>query len=243
MHLALAEEILSRAELPPTVRRLLAQQRGSFLLGNTAPDVQTVSGQARHETHFYAIPRTSSEPAHDALFDSHPSLAQAKQLPEAQAAFIAGYIAHLRLDELWLDHIFLPFFLEGWASPHERMLLHNVLRTWMDRQDQRRLNGSIVPALRATQPHDWLPFVDDEHLVAWRDLLIEQFAPGHRVQTAEFFARRMDVPVTLLETVLSSPQQMEKRVFRHVPRAALQTFHSTGYAQTVALLAEFLGRF
>lgn len=237
--------------LPPAIRRLLTQQRGPFLLGHTAPDVQTISGQRRDETHFYTIPRTSDVPAHEALFAAHPQLASEELLPPAQAAFVAGYIAHLLLDELWLEDIFLHYFwqngspswIEHWTKVlRERLFSHNVLRTWMDRQDQQRLNGSVSMALREAEPHGWLPFVGDEHLRTWRDWLVGQIGPGGSVQTAEVFAQRMGVPVAEVEAVLRSPQQMEERVFCHIPRNALQSFHDTGYARSVALINEYIGK-
>jgi len=251
MHLALAEEIIRGDALPPAIRCLLTQQRGPFLLGHTAPDVQTVSGQRRDETHFYSIPRTSDRPAHETLFAAHPQLARAELLPPAQAAFVAGYIAHLLLDELWLEDVFLHYFWQDGGTHRteprakvlrERIFPHNVLRTWMDRQDQQRLNGSVVTTLRETEPQGWLPFVGDEHLRVWRDWLVGQIGPGGSVQTAEVFAQRMGVPVAEVEAVLRSPQQMEERVFRHIPRAALQSFHDTGYARSVALISEYIGK-
>ena len=242
MHLALGEAILNGEALPPATRRLLAQQRGPFLLGHTAPDVQTVSKQPRDQTHFYSIPRTNDRPAYEVLFAAHPQLARAGALPPAQAAFVAGYIAHLLLDELWLDRIFAPYFLQDWGPRRERLFLHNVLRTWMDRQDQQRLNGSLVTALREAVPQDWLPFVGDDHLRAWRDWLVEQLAPGHHVQTAEVFAQRLGVPAVDMETVLRSPQQMEARVFHHIPRAALESFNAAGYERSVALIRWYVGR-
>lgn len=241
MHLVLAGEILRRDALPPATRRLLNQQRGPFLLGHTVPDVQTLSGQARDETHFYSLPRTSERPAHEALFAAYPQLAHAEELPAAQAAFIAGYIAHLLLDELWLDRIFLPYFGGDWGTRGERGFLHNVLRTWLDARDQRRLNGSVVTALQEAEPQGWLPFVGDDHLRAWCDWLVGQLEPGRSVQTATVFAKRMGVSVAEVEAVLSSPQQMEERVFRHVPRAALRSFHDVGYARSAALIAAYLG--
>lgn len=241
MHLALAEEILGGDLLSPATRCLLARQRGPFLLGHTVPDVQTISGQGREETHFYTIPRSTDRPAYEALFAAYPRLARAEMLSPTQAAFTAGYIAHLLLDEIWLDDIFLRYFMaREWASLRERLFLHNVLRTWMDARDQRRLNGSVAVALRETKPQGWLPFVADEHLRAWRDWLVEQLAPAHSVQTAEVFARRMGVPVTEMEAILRSPGQMEERIFSRIPRAALQSFHDTGYERSVALIDQYL---
>jgi hypothetical protein len=240
-HLSLAEEILCGDDLSPAVRRLLIQQRGPFLLGHTAPDVKTVSGQGRHESHFYTIPRTSDRPAYELLFNAHPLLARAESLPPPQAAFIAGYIAHLLLDEIWLDDIFRRYFLQDWGPLRERLFLHNVLRVWIDRRDQRRLNGSVAMALREAEPQDWLPFVSDEHLRAWRDWLVEQLSPGQRMQTAEVFAQRMGISAAEMEAVSRSPQQMAERVFCHIPRAALRSFHDTGYERSVVLMNWYIG--
>lgn len=242
-HLALAEEILRGGDLSPAVQTLLTAQRGPFLLGHTAPDVQTVSGQAREETHFYSIPRTAGPPAYETLFAAYPALARAEMLPPAQAAFIAGYISHLLFDELWLDEIYLRYFdHQEWGSWRERAFLHNVLRTWMDRQDLQRLNGNVPAALRQAEPHGWLPFVKDEHLRIWRDWLVEQLGPGREVQTAEVFARRMNVPVAEIESILQSPEQMERHVFSHIPKSALQSFHDRGYAQSIALITRYIGQ-
>ncbi len=241
-HLSLAEEILRGDDLVPAVRHFLIQQRGPFLLGHTAPDVKTVSGQDRHESHFYTIPPTSDRPAHELLFDAHPSLAHAESLSPSQAAFIAGYIAHLLLDEIWLADIFRRYFLQDWGVLRERLFLHNVLRVWMDCRDQRQLNGNVAVALRETEPRGWLPFVSDEYLRTWRDWLVEQLNPGQRMQTAEVFAQRMGISATEMEAVSRSPQQMEERIFCHVPRDVLQSFHDIGYEQSVALIDWYIGK-
>ncbi len=240
MHLALAEEILRQNDLTPAVHHLLAEQRGPFLLGNTAPDVKTVSGQRREESHFYTIPRTSERPAHETLFNAYPELGHAERLSPPHAAFIAGYIAHLLLDEIWLDDIFQACFLQDWGPRYERLFLHNVLRTWMDYNDQRRLNGNVVAALREAEPRGWLPFVSDEHLRVWRDWLVEQLGPGQKMETAEVFARRMGIPTAMLEAVAQSPQQMERRIFSHCSQSVLQTFHEMGYERSVELIEWYL---
>jgi hypothetical protein len=234
--------MLHKSDLSGTTRRLLARQRGPFVLGHTAPDVKTVSGQRREECHFYTVPRTSERPACDTLFDAYPSLAQADGLPRAQAAFVAGYVSHLLVDEIWLDDVFEHYFLQDWAPPRERLFLHNVLRTWMDSRDQGKLNGHIVQALREAEPDSWLPFVEDRHLRVWRDWLVEQLAPGRSMHTAEVFARRMGIQTGDVEAVARSPQQMEARVFRYFPRTALVSFRETAYMRSIALVDSYFGR-
>jgi hypothetical protein len=241
-HLALAEEMLRRNDLSIATRRLLTQERGPFLLGHTAPDVKTVSGQRREACHFYTVPRTSDRPAWDALFDAYPALARSDTFPGGQAAFVAGYIAHLVMDEVWLDDVFERYFLQDWGPLRERLFLHNVLRTWVDCRDQAKLDGNVAKDLRDAEPHDWLPFVRDRHLCLWRDWLVQQLTCGQRMQTAEVFARRMGIPAGEVEAVARSPQQMEERVFRHVPRSALVTFRETAYGRTITLVDSYIGR-
>jgi len=243
MHLALVTEILAGDDLPLFIKRMLTAQRGPFLLGNTAPDVQTVSGQDRFETHFYTLPPTSDTPAQEAMFAAYPELAEAARLPAANAAFVTGYIAHLALDELWLRQIFLPFYRESPLPWPERALQHDLLRTWLDRQDLARLNGHTVLALQQAVPERWLPFVSDESLTSWRDWLVRQLRPGQHVQTAEVFARRMGIPAEEMEAVLASPQQMSERVLKHIPEGALQRFRETGHTRTVDVIVRYLGNY
>jgi len=240
MHLALATDILDGDDLPAAARRLLAAHRGPFLLGNTAPDVQTVSGQERLETHFFTLPPTSDTPAQDALFEACPELAKAARLPSPQAAFIAGYIAHLTLDELWLRQIFLPFYRGSSLSWPERAFQHNLLRTWMDRQDLARINGSTATALEQAVPQGWLPFVDDNDLANWRDWLLEQLRPGRHIQTAEVFARRMGITADEMEAVLASPEQMAKRVLKRLPEGILEEFRVIGRARSIDAISRYL---
>jgi len=240
-HLALAQEMLRRNDLSPAARRLLKDQQGPFLLGHTAPDVKTVSGQERETSHFYTIPRTSDRPAYQALFDAHPELACADRLSTSQATFVAGYIAHLSLDELWLDEVFRRYFLQDWGPLRDRLFLHNVLRTWLDAQDRASLEETAVQELRQAELDHWLPFIEDEHLRTWRDWLIEQLAPGQTMETAAVFAERLGVQTADIEAVVQSPGQMEKRVFGHFPRYALHFFREQGYKDSVRIVDWYLG--
>ncbi len=241
MHLALAAEMLRRGDLSIAARSWLHKQRSPFLLGHTAPDVRTVSGQKREACHFYTVPRTSDRPAYLALFDEHPSLRRIDTLSSPQIAFIAGYITHLLLDELWLDDVFHRFLLQDWGTLAERLFLHNVLRTWIDHRAQEDLDEDLASTLREVQPQGWLPFVDDEHLRVWRDWLVEQLARDRRMDTAAVLADRMGIPAEEIEAVVQSPTQMQKRVFRHFPRSALKSFRQKGYERSIKLVDWYIG--
>ena len=236
MHLVVAEEMLRRKDFSLAARRLLDQQQGPFLLGHTAPDVRTVSGQRREACHFYAVPRMSDQPAYCALFDAHPLLSHVEALSPSRAAFVAGYIAHLLLDELWLDDVFRRFFLQDWGPLHERMFLHNVLRTWMDHRAQERLGGTAAQILRKAEPDGWLPFVADEHLRIWRDWLVQQLGADQGMETADVLARRMGISPERIEAVAGSAAKMEHRIFRRFPRSDLRAFEEMGYRRSVLLV-------
>lgn len=236
MHLVVAEEMLRRKDLSLATRRLLNQQQGPFLLGHTAPDVRTVSGQRREVCHFYAVPRVSDRPAYCALFDAHPQLSHIEALSPPQTAFVAGYVAHLLLDELWLEDVFRRFFLQDWGPLYERLFLHNVLRTWMDHRAQERLSGRVAQILREAEPDGWLPFVADEHLLIWRDWLVQQLGADQRMETADVLARRMGISPERIEAVAGSPTKMEHRIFRRFPRSDLRAFEEVGYRHSVLLV-------
>lgn len=240
-HLVMASEVLQRGALVAPARHLLQTQYGPFLLGHTAPDVQTVSGQRREETHFYTFPLRNTLPAVQVLLDTHPALARAELLEPAHAAFMSGYLAHLLADELWWREVFHPFFGPdaGWGTWEERLFLHNVLRTWLDEHDQTRLDGREAGALSGVEPRGWLPFIRDEDLRAWRDDLVGQLRPGQRIRTAEVFAERMGVSAELVEMAAHSPEQMAW-VFRHVPPERLQRYRDAVLHRSAHLLNNYL---
>jgi hypothetical protein len=241
-HLVIAQRLLDESTLPGSIRQRLLAQRSAFLFGNTAPDVQTVSGQLREETHFFVIPWARLPLPHNALFSLYPALRHIRSLPADHAAFLAGYICHLWLDVLWVRDIYLNGF-----GPHahwgtglrERHIYHNILRTWCDLNDQRQLDGSIGAALAAVRPIEWLPFTEDRYLMQWRDLLAEQFHPGANIRTVEIFAGRGGVAQEEFQRVLGSPAEMEQHIFAHAPRDKIDKFYRDGYEQMAQLITEY----
>ncbi len=217
-HLAAAAELLAASDLAPDVRTALQADWPAFLFGNTAPDVQTISGQPREATHFFSVPLRGPPAAGPRLLAHYPALAVRAALPPPQAAFIAGYLAHLVFDQLWVRDLFEPYFGEApaWGTFHERLYLHNVLRAHVDAADLARLTPVVGGQLQAATPAGWLPFVDSHHLRAWRDLIADQLSSGAG-RTVEVFAQRNRVDPREFAALLASPGQMAARVFSHLP--------------------------
>lgn len=239
-HLVLAREIVEAQHLPPGVRAALMAEWPAFLFGNIAPDAQTVSGQTREATHFFPVPLGNAPPAPQCLFARHPHLARATRLPRAQAAFLAGYLAHLALDELWVREIFDPVFgLEAkWGTFDERLYLHNALRAYWDAEDLRRLPASALTSLRAAAPARWLPFLADEALRGWRDQVADQLASGV-ARTVEVFALRMRADPHAFAALVAAPEAMQARVFVRVSLERLAHYRAAGLARCVQCIQAY----
>jgi len=244
-HLVLAQDILHAETLNVDVRGLLLAERPAFLFGNTAPDVQALSGQPREQTHFFSIHRSDhSPPAQHVMFSKYPELAHARALPVQQAAFVAGYCAHLLLDQAWITEIFHPVFGSNarWSDLPERLFLHNVLRAHLDEHEYARLPVDIQDVLLATCPGFWLPFVQNEYMHRWRYFLADQCAPGAAPRTVEVFAERMGRQPEEFETLLRSDNAIQLQILSRMPARALETFRQRGLVSSIALLNDYLVR-
>ncbi len=240
-HLVLSQEMLRDESLNADARVLLLAERPAFLLGNTAPDVQTVSGQTREQTHFFSIPKADRSPAQHVMFGKYPELADAMALPTQQAAFIAGYCVHLLLDQAWIWEVFYPVFgrKARWSDLPERLFFHNVLRAHLDRHDYARLPIDIQDTLLATCPGRWLPFVQSENLCRWRDVLAEQCAPGAAARTVEVFAERMGRQPEEFEVLLNSEDDMQAQILSRMQPRALHMFRQSALDRSIALLNHY----
>ena len=63
-HLHIAYDLV--AQLPAALRAPLTAEWPAFLLGNIAPDVQTLTGELREATHFFPVPLGAAPPAAEA---------------------------------------------------------------------------------------------------------------------------------------------------------------------------------
>ncbi len=242
-HLSIAQELLHHPDLPPQISAFLQQNQCAFALGKTAPDVQTITGDKRENTHFFRVPPLTKKPAWQVLFSRYPQLAVAADLGAEYAAFMAGYICHLQADQLWIKMIFLPYFglKVNWQGFETRLFRHNVLRTYIDERIIQDLPDETGDCLQQVQPHSWLPFASDESLRRWRDLLAEQLQPEGNSRTAEVFAERMHVPLDDLLAVIRSEARMEEEVFSHLPRQLLVEYRHKLIQDNLELLASYLG--
>jgi hypothetical protein len=242
-HLSLAEELLNHPALPEKMSQFLHAYRCVYLFGNTAPDVQVVSGQPRQETHFFdlPIPAGASLPW-EMLLSAHPHLAEAEELPKSQVAFLAGYLCHLLADWLWVKDIFTPIFgpRSTWGTFHQRLYYHNVLRAYLDLHILPKLSPGMDTCLSRVEPDGWLPFVQDCHLAEWRDLLFPQLHSGAATQTVEVFSSRQGISAPEYYALLESENRMQKEIFEHLPQRLVQSYRQRVLNDSIQLLSDYL---
>ena len=110
LHTALAKEIADRLNLAA-----LDDERGSFYLGSTAPDIRVITHWERSRTHFFDLERFDEQSGVSALLEAYPVLTNPDDLSPQTRAFTAGYLTHLVTDETWITTVYRPYF--GERSP------------------------------------------------------------------------------------------------------------------------------
>lgn len=214
-HLVAAQHLLKDERIPPEQRALLEGQRGAFLLGSVAADARP-PGSKREDTHFYAYDKPMNETPWRVMLGRFPALGQASSA--ARQAFLAGYVAHLSMDEIWTIHMLEQHFVRhNWGAARSfRFVLLHALLIHMDERDLKLIEPWQHAALAAAAPDGWLPFIDDLTLHEWRDFIVEQIKPGGHSQTLAVFAPRVNKTVEELRAILDSPQQM-RPLWENVP--------------------------
>ena len=242
-HLSIAQEICEHPALNSKLRSLLQTHIGAFLLGNTAPDVQVLSGQKRKATHFFSVPITNRwQVPWDRMLHEHPEVNHPADLSFNNAAFIAGYLCHLQADWIWVTDIFQPIFSpnQSWETFSRRLYLHNVLRAYLDVKVLDDLLADVPEKLGLTHPNRWAPFIRDELLVKWRDFLCDQLLPGEKIRTVEVFASRQGIDPEEFHSMLHSEERMDKDVFTHLTRQELESYRELLITENLNLLDEYI---
>lgn len=259
-HLRIAQDLLDDEALNPRYRDFLHRQRPAFQLGSIAADARVASGDAREVTHFYAYNQPVVQRPWRAMLRRYPQLRQVRD--EAQLAFLAGYVAHLAADEAWTLKMARPhFWAADWQGAHRQdkfFALHLILTVW-DERDEIALADWQAASLRRAAPqppadkqsqasyerddnsnYSWLPFMSDEVLRHWRDLVAAQLAPAGASLTLEIFGKRLRMDPAQLRAALDDPSEMRRCLWRFVPQSLLEQVTRLCYAFARDQLAVYL---
>jgi hypothetical protein len=234
-HLAYAQRLLADDGLPEYVRHLLQSERPAFLLGSIAADAQTIHGLKRETTHFYSYDQPLETPPYQIMLTQHSELSISES--HSQRAFVAGYVFHLSIDEIWSVQMIHPYFvLPQWGNKLDRFLALQLMLITMDERDRAALSATTIHELAAANPTQWLPFLDDDALVAWRDLIARQLMQDGDVQTLNIISERAPASLALtpaaLRDMLDSPEVMNRHLWSHVLQTTLAEIEADMYVRS-----------
>jgi hypothetical protein len=221
-HLVYAQRLLSDPAVPADQRALLNAQRGAYLLGSVVADAHALAGLKREDTHFYTFEQPIVEHPWRVMMAQYPALMSVRD--PAQRAFLAGYVMHLSMDEIWSLQMTGPEFAEReWATRIQRFLMLHILLIYLDERDLTVLDPRLNDALGDVQPHHWLPFLSDSVLREWDNLVYRQIIPGGGSETLEIYGIRLKRTPEELRAILNSPERMQDELWVNVsPELTMQ---------------------
>lgn len=219
-HLAFAQRALHDLTLTGSHREAVELSRSAFLLGSIAADARVGAGAPRSHTHFYV---------YDQPMEDHPWRVMLKRNPAlwsphdaAHRAFIAGYVAHLAMDEYWSLNMVRPHFIQReWATGRWRLLMLHVILIFMDERDYHQREGWQAETLHTAQPNAWLEFLSDDDLRLWRDLIHAQITPHGISQTYEIFGQRVGMPADELRALMDTDAKLHENLWQYVSQETL----------------------
>jgi hypothetical protein len=241
MHLRAAHQFLNDTDIPQNLRNDLARgpHLGAFLLGNVAPDARVSGGMSRGQTHFFEYAAKIEPNAGDAMLAAHPSL---KSAEGEQRMFVAGYLAHIAMDVVWAEVMLYPYFYQrdDWADDITRYNMLHVLLCHLDTRDFRQWDANFPDALTAAQPDNWLPFLPDDDLAQWRDLVANQICVSCESRTLEVLGKRVKIGVEGLRRILDDPAKMQSEIWNYVPMTAVDHVEAQMYGAMVSQIKQYL---
>ena len=199
---------------------------GYYLLGSTAPDMRAITKRPREEYHFAQLDFERVGDGARAMLEAHPHLAG---LDGRKAAFVAGYISHIVLDESWIAQVFRPAFGDEGAGRDARgLVIDRALQLELDRRTD-GVGECLGLMGDAAMPLD-LGFVTDEEVTRWRLWVVEFLERDFSWERLRFMARRISrgdeahpAHAVADELLRSTPESLEA-MFEVVSRDQLEDF-------------------
>ena len=223
--------------------------RGSFYMGSTGPDMRILSRADRMSSHFFDLDCLEEQDARESFFATHGDLRDSAALDATTASFVAGYLTHLVIDEIWITDIYRPFFgpdssLGGDARAN---VLDRVLQYDIDLQ--RRTNRPVMDEVRReilrTSLDVHADFIDRDILARWRDIVVDMVSRpadwGRFAKTASRFLAVAGVSgEDEIEQFIKTLPALLEETKAHVGEEQLASFLVKANALTLKALEEYL---
>jgi hypothetical protein len=237
-HLAVAQRLLRDQQVPSAIRSHIERELPAYLLGNIAADARVSGGITREATHFFSYDRAIERHPWRVMLADHPSLQSVTDA--AQQAFLAGYVAHLSMDETWSLSMVRPHFVgANWGTRQQRFLMLHIILIFMDERDYGVLEGWQRSCLCAAAPRQWIPFLSDDALADWRDFIGTQIPPGGTSLTLQVLGERISLTPQHLRGILDDTSTMDRELWSHIPQDLLAQVEQQMYAHARTQMCAF----
>ncbi len=172
LHMTIARDLAGDLASP-----VIDADLGAYYLGATTPDIRVLTRWDRARTHFFDLNEFDEQNGVHRLFEQEPALRDARALDAPTAAFMAGYISHLVMDESYICQIYRPVFGDQSQLGGDIManLMDRVLQYELDRRDREAPDkvAEILRALIETAVEVSVDFVARETLLEWRRISVD----------------------------------------------------------------------
>ncbi len=242
-HMRAAIDLLHHESIPADIHTALVSSYPAYVLGSVAPDARVDAPDPRAATHFYAYQQPMEKHPWLIMLDEYPQLTRSQS--EAHRAFLAGYVAHLAMDEIWTLQMLDPYFAKGnWGEDKKyRFFVLHLLLTDMDIRELPALPAGTHTALRQATPDDWLPFMPQSILTDWQNLIYEQIKPDGISQTTEIFGQRINRSADEIDRLVHDEAWMQRELWQHVTRKTLASIEAEMARHASASLVRYMREF
>lgn len=240
-HLVANIRFLTDPSVPQAIRQQLNNQRPAYLLGSVVADARLENIEdTRKETHFYKYTEPMNDHPWRLMLKQNPTLMKPKS--DAHLAFIAGYVAHLAMDEIWTLHMLAPHFADSnWGeSLQSRFFVLHFMLIGMDERDLEALPGWVADDLCKAKPNNWLPFMPQHIVKSWQTLIYDQIKPGGESKTLEVFGARLNKTPDEMRTYMNDHEWLQQSLWLNVPPQVLMDVEAKMYTHARDSLIQYM---
>ena len=244
LHTVIAKEVAERLR-----HRVLEEERGNLYLGSTAPDIRVITRWERGRTHFFDLSSFDEQSGVAGPFEAYPRLREPGGLSVATTAFVAGYVTHLVMDELWINTIYRPFF--GERSPLSGGVRANImdraLQFSLDRQKRidRDLMAHVLNEIAGSDLALDIELIDGETLGRWKEVILEVVDHPPDWERFRYIASRhlraggIESPEQFQEFLRSLPDLVDETL-RYLGEKRVRDFMARSREESVRVVKEYL---
>jgi hypothetical protein len=243
-HLAIARVLAGRV-----AHGAIDADRGSYYLGATAPDIRVLTRMDREHTHFFTLDELTHQDSVARLFAAHPHLQDAPALDAPTRAFMAGYLTHLLMDQLYIERIYREFFGSGSAFGDDPRgnVLDRVLQYELDRREREQADAmaEIREALAGCSAAADVRFIERATLERWREVAADIAAQPpdwerfRRIASRHLQAAGLDSEEGLAQFYRDLPAVLQETL-DHVTEARVSEFMTAAIDAATEQLREYL---